>query len=454
MTEATDRPPDPASTTAADDAPKSYSSVSPLAIGGFALAAAYSLVIAVGALIALFNRTPWVLTIYSLGIPLVAIVVCWAARSGIASSEGALTGMKLTTWGLYLSFGFGLVYGAYYAACYLSVSQMATGFTDEWVEDLKTDQLDKAFLLTVAPPRPNADANLRSRLEMDYDRGPQGRGKFSEFRQSQMVRQFEQGDRAQVQFLGVQSWSYEAGGYKVLLAYRVATAVATCELQIQVIGVENADDANGRQWYVRDYQPLKQTMTPEGARMMDKSNQARQFAQKWLAKVAHWDWDDAYLDTAPPAERERQRKEQGPDFKEGLSKFRAGAFVRADPATFWTAEKEKGKTAADIRGMFGHGGENPDKFTLLTTPSTYQRDAEQVRFGFDIVTPLPPDLGVQGRLVVALDAREDEPTMADWRIDSLELFSAKSEAGGPPGMPPGARPGGSPGPNMRPPGGP
>ena len=168
MTEATDRAQDvqaAASAPAAapsgpDEAPRPYSSVSFLAIGGFALAVGYGVVITTGALVALFYRMPWVLPVWSLAFPLAAVAVCWAARSRIANSEGTLTGLKLTSWGLYLSFGFGVVYGAYYAACYLSVTQMAKGFVNDWLEDLRKDELEKAFRLTVPPPRPSDDANL------------------------------------------------------------------------------------------------------------------------------------------------------------------------------------------------------------------------------------------------------------------------------------------------------
>ena len=454
MTEVTHRPPEPAGAAAADETTKPYSSMSPLAIGGFVVAVGYSVVIAAGALIALFNRTPWVLPLWSLVFPLGAIVVCWAARAGIAGSEGTLTGMKLTTWGLYLSFGFGLVYAAYYAACYLSVSQMATSFADEWLEDLKTDQFDKAFLLTVPPPRPNADANLRTRLEVDYDRGPQGRGRFSEFRQSQLVRQFEQGDVATVQFLGIQSWDYEAGGYKVMVAYRIKTTELITELLIQAVGVESADEGAGRQWYVKDFRPLKQTVTADGVRLSALSDQARFFTQKWVSKVADWNWPQAYLDTLPRAERERMRARQDdnpddPEFKAAVAKFRQGGFIHVDPATFWAVEKDKKHVESDVRGLFGRGGENPDQLTLLTVPPTYKRDGETARFGFDFVISLPPDLGVQGRFVVAVDASINEPTLEDWRIESLELFNANGEAG-PPARPGGGGPPGAPG--IKPPG--
>jgi hypothetical protein len=462
MTEAIDRPPDQVA-AASGEAAKPYSSVSMLAIGGFAVAFGYSVVIGVGALIALFNRTPWVLPSWSLVFPVAAVVVCWAARSRILSSEGTLTGMKLTTWGLYLSFGFGLVYGAYYAACYLSVTQMAKGFADDWIQELKTDQLDKAFLRTISPPRPNPDANLRNRLELEYDRGPNGRGKFTEFRQSHLIHLFGQGD-AQVEFLGVENWGYEPGGYKVQLAYRITSAAITTELQVTAVGVENVDDSGNRQWFVKDFQPRRQVLTAQGTRITALGDQARAFAQKWMEKVGDWKWDEAYLDTLTPAERERQVKDRGADLAEGLKKFRAGDFVWVAD-TFWPAgnDKEgqlvlgastvgllgsplsqgpflaasalipgratdKEQVVAKMKGLFGRGGEDPDQVMWPPAPPTFRQDLDQVRIGLDVAFPLPPDQIVQCRLMVAADARNADPTPADWRIESLELLSAKRDA--------------------------
>ena len=81
MTEATNRTTLPASAGPADDSTRPYSSVSYWAIGGFILAVAYAAVMTIGVVIALFNRMPWILPLWSLVFPLAAALVCWAARS-------------------------------------------------------------------------------------------------------------------------------------------------------------------------------------------------------------------------------------------------------------------------------------------------------------------------------------------------------------------------------------
>lgn len=441
MTEAANRSSVPVSAGPTDDSAKPYSSVSYLAIGGFILAVAYSAIMAIGAVIALCNRTPWILPAWTLVFPLGTALLCWAARVRIHNSEDSLTGATLTSWGIWLTLSFGLVYGAYYSACYLSVTQMATAFGDGWFDDLKNDRLDVAFLKTLPPPRPTADAQLRTRLELDHDSGPEGKGAFTDFRQSQLVRQLEQGggpDR--VQFLGVQSWGYDQGGYQVALLYRVTSPAMISEVLTTVFGVESADEGGARQWYIKSIQPNAQAaMTDEGRRMNHLSGEAQAFAQDWLMEIGDWNWDKAYLDTLPVDEREKQAaelnkplNERSKAFQDGEAAFRQGDLVHADPDKFWASPKEKDKIIRDVRGIFGKG-KAPEHLMIHSNMPMYHRDAERVTFRFDLMIPLPPLHAVQGQVVVTADARDGDPSSTDWRIESLDLFSGKTMIAGDPG---------------------
>jgi hypothetical protein len=438
MTEAIDRTSAPAS---ADDSTRPYSSVSYWAIGGFILAVVYTTAMTVGVVIALINRKPLILPLWALVFPIGAALLCWGARVRIRNSEGALTGATLTAWGLWLSLSFGLVYSAYYSACYASITRQATDFANVWIDDLKNDRLDLAFLKSLPPPRPTADAHLRERLELDHDRGPEGKGPFSDFRQSQLVRQLEQGGPAdKVESLGVQSWGYEQDGYQVQVAYRVTTPAMTSEVVATVFGVENADDTGVRQWYVKNIQPnVQPVLTDEGQRMTHLSADANAFAQNWLNEVSNWEWDKVYLDTLPPAERKKQAaelnkplKDRSKEFQAGLKAFRDGDIVRADPDKFWAVPKEKDKIIAGVRGIFGKD-KNPEGLFLQSTLPVYHHDAEKVSFRFDLMIPLPPEYGVQSQVVVTADARNGDPAPADWRVESLELISGKSMTPGAPG---------------------
>jgi hypothetical protein len=436
-----------------DEPPKPYSSLSVLAIVGFALAVCYAVVMVLGELIALLNHAPLILPLWTFVFPLAAAGVCWAARSRVRNSEGALTGARLAAWGAGLSLAVGVVYAAYYAGTYFAVTSQAAAAADRWMNFLKNDQLDKAFLMIQPPPRPADDTNLRDRLELEYDRGPQG-GDLTRFRQLQLVRQLEQGGPAdKVQLLGVQKWGYEGGGFQADLSYRVSTPCMTSDVAFTVVGTENPDDSGERQWTIKaPHLTNSPTLTEEGERMMAMAPRAEAFGQQWLAEVAAWKWDDAYLGTLPPEERQLRARERGPDFDKAVEAFRAGGVVRFDPQTFWAGPHEKDpekerqrqdKAADVVRSIFGHGGESPERLDIAPSQlPVYHREGDRVRLGFDFAIPLKNQL-VLARLYLATDGRD--PGTQDWRVDSLELISAKS-AGGPPGagQRPGAPPGGGP----------
>jgi hypothetical protein len=469
MAEATDRPADkvvtaaipasPAPAGAKDDAPRVYSSVSLVAIIGFVLAALYAGFLSVAAPIALFNHTPMILPLWTLGFPLAAAAVCWAARSRIRNSEGALTGTRLTAWGVGLSAVAGLLYAAYYAGNYMAVTSQATKFTNEWMGYLKNDQIDQAFLYTLPPPRPADDAGLRDRLELEFDRTAGSRGpQLTAFRGSEVVRQFEEdGANADVQFLGVQGWDYEQSSYVVYLTYRVTTTCIVTDLMVTAVGV----DENGeRKWFAKDAHAIKdRTFTPEGQRMQVLTNQAREVGQLWLDKIVAGDWDEAYLETLPPQERESQRKDHATRLASSLSAvgllgsplgqgplliassrasspfavFMAGGVVHYDPDKFWVGPKQSDKArqasqtakADMVRALFGAARNDLPPMEMSRALPSYRHDGATFRVGIDMEIS-PGNQVVQAHMVLVGDFGPGEPAKDQWRIEALELVSSKS----------------------------
>ncbi len=325
---------------------------------------------------------------------------------------------------------------------------------------LKKGQVDQAFLYTRPPPRPADDANLRDRLEMDFDRGQGGHGgMLTGFRQCELVRQFEEGaGAAKVEFLGVQGWGYEKKSYTVTLEYRVTTPAMDSEMVVTAVG---EDDENGdRQWYAKEPQPLKQPVfTEEGTRFQLWGGQAREFGEDWLNKVETRDWDAAYLDTLPPADRDRQKKERGAPFEAGLKAFHEGGFVHFAPDDFWVGPKGAGsdadrkkiqdRQAERVRGLFAANRTEAPQWDLSHSLPEFHREGDLARIGFSIeIMPVPPmekvaadkpppqpDAVFQGRLVLTADLSHGDPSKDDWRVESLDLLSAKSTAGAPPGLP-------------------
>src|SRR5438067_958767 len=90
-----------------------YRPLSGLALAGLALAVLYSLVVVVGGLMSFRGTDPFLLPAWTALLPLAAVALGWVARRRVQTSEGALAGAALATWGIGLALGVGLSYWAY-----------------------------------------------------------------------------------------------------------------------------------------------------------------------------------------------------------------------------------------------------------------------------------------------------------------------------------------------------
>src|SRR5262245_52442410 len=91
-----------------------YRPLSLLALAAFAVAVLYAFIVVLGGAVSLFTRVPWLMPGWSFLVPVVALVLCWAARARIRDSEGTLSGLAFSTWGARLAIVVGLTYAAYY----------------------------------------------------------------------------------------------------------------------------------------------------------------------------------------------------------------------------------------------------------------------------------------------------------------------------------------------------
>ncbi len=123
MTEATNRPVLPAPAPV-DDSSRPYSSVSYLAIGGFILGVAYAAVMTIGVVIALLNRTPWILPPWSPGgVPAGCGPRLLGRPRSHSQFRGFSHGCETNGVGSLAQSQFRTrLPGAYYSACYLSVT--------------------------------------------------------------------------------------------------------------------------------------------------------------------------------------------------------------------------------------------------------------------------------------------------------------------------------------------
>src|SRR5205823_3933169 len=133
----------------------------------------------------------------------------------------------------------------------------------------------------------------------------------------------------------------------------------------------------------------------------------------------------AYLETLPPAERDRQeqarRRCEGPlaaaagpgplaadpacrSYLEGRAAFRAGDLVRADPAVFWAGAGGREAIIKDVKGLFRPGATPP---RLAPQPPDliplHSQDGGRLLLHYDLRLQFPdaaqrgPRLQVEGR---------------------------------------------------------
>jgi hypothetical protein len=436
-------------------------------------------------LVAYSNTSPWMLPGWAVLLPLAAGVLAWLARGRIRDSEGTLGGAALATWALGLSLFFGLTYVAYYAGAYVAVRQQAESFSRQWVELLAQDKLPEAFAQTM-PQRDRPHNLTRGELEMramggggpgTVQLGPSGYGQFC---QLDFIRALRLGGPStKIRPLGIMEWTYKSGTPEVKARYRIDTDVVGFELIVTSLGAEARAGEGGRQWQVvvgstgrptgTDY-----TLTPKGQALMESYNAAAVLAQGWVSRISRHDWDQAYLNTLPPAERDRADQEReacdpaaaaaaglgalggnpkARAYLAGRSRLFDGAFVFAEPAVFWgPTERVRKEVPARVRQAFRQDATAPDHFEMVMTRiPQWERDGGTFRFLVDcqmsLAGPGPdpiPAFLVETAVEVEGEAPPDGfPGPDDWRVRRLDLVRGRTGGrplagpgrGGMPGMP-------------------
>jgi hypothetical protein len=423
---------------------ETYQPLSLLAMAGFGLAVVYALVVLIGAAIALFSRIPWLMPYWTFLIPLAVLIVCGAARARIRNSEGTLSGLGFTTWGSRLAILVGLTYLAYYGFTFLAVRFQALDCADQFFEQIKQGHLEKAFLMAQGVPTKGMESSeLRDMVESRFNqsRGRQGEvGAFSRFQQDSSVRFIEMdGDKAKISPRGVSEWEYSRGGYKVVLNYHVDTSFVEFDLKLETFGRDpKPGEPKGRQWQVNLASgvfttiPDSKKMTPQGEDFLVKTLMAQTFVSAWIGKLNQAQWQDAYLDTLKPSERERLRKEKKsatPNPREELAKL-----IRIDDKTFWAGSKQREDIKKRVRNTFQLGASGHPTFSMSAQPQAMpfvQESEGQVKASFDVnLFYLDENAGVmqysaEGRIVTSADSKDAADSGSTWRIEALDIDSGR-----------------------------
>jgi hypothetical protein len=491
MAEATDRPttsvtPGPGQAAAgAAPAPATdevYRPLSLMALGGFLLAVLYALVLVVSSAFAFFGSTPLLMPLWMLGAPLAAGILCWAARRHIQASEGTLSGVPLTSWGLGLSLVMGIVYAAYYFGTYVAIEQQAGALVDDYINRLQKGDIDKAFVLCIpSDSRPPLGDNLRVDLENMFGEQRRGMPSITQYRQQQSIRLIVgDGSGTQSARMGVAAWGHNPKdqGYKVTFRYQLKNVIATFDLLVTALGTDpKADDEGRRQWRILpgECRADNVQLTAVGQHRQQCMSAAQGFTNKWASDpMAAHRMDDAWKATLPSAERAAAGElleRAGPvaalavtgpgalgaydsakgQLLENWLSFRNGGLVRAPEKVFYANAEQKPHIIRAVKGLFASGpAQRSGKFMPTREMPLWTEADGRVRVAHDVEIVIVnqqmtgPEWTANARLVCESASPGGEKP-EDWHLVAVELVSGRS--GGPAGGPPGGPPGGG-GPQM------
>lgn len=490
MAEATDRPQGPPGQVPPDaviagadlgaspgTTTETYRPLSLLALAGFGLAVIYALVVLIGAAVALFNRVPWLMPVWTFLVPLAALVICWTARTRIRDAEGTLGGAAFTTWGMRLAILVSLPYAAYYLATFFAVRVDAVASANRFFALLKQEKYEQAFLLSLDNPNQNMDsAALRNMLESRFNssQGAMGSpGGLSRFRQARFVRFLVMdGAKANIALRGVSDWGYDkmgdTRGYRVVLKYHIATTLAEFDLKLETFRRDSRPgQPKNRQWQVvlaggqTGIVRESMNLTRHGVEVLDKKMPiAQQFATAWANKINQQEWDEAFLDTLKPSERPRLRKAMGllaaapltglaplglyevadGDFLAGRQKLASGQLIRIEEQTFWAGKKQREAIRQRVRKTFQPSAAEKPAFQMTlqqAVPLVRERE-ERATALFDVILRYFAENGeelqyvVEGQLVVTSEGPDADRSLSAWRIEAVDILSGRT----PPPMPP------------------
>jgi hypothetical protein len=286
-----------------------YRPLSALAVAGFGLAVLFAVVIAGMGVMALRTGKPLLIG-WMLVVAIAAAGLSLAGQIQVRRSEGTRAGLQLARWGWWLSLVFGLGYGAYLAATELAVRQQAREFSENWFDKLASGDKAQAFLWTLSPSQRQGD-NPRD-LRRIYTRylldSKHEKGFWPRFLEQPIVRMIEQGGAdARLEYLGVEGWHYEAGGYLVEQNFRLKTPEGVYDFRLPVWGGESPNpkpDYEGRQWYVYLREPLAgqtRELTPLGTSVQALRLSAGRFVETWGRLLREGRIEEAFLMTLDPA---------------------------------------------------------------------------------------------------------------------------------------------------------
>jgi hypothetical protein len=422
------------------------------------MAIVYSAYIAGFALFTYFSGDFLVFPVWTILIPFGIAMFCLVARRTISTSEGALGGDRLASWGLGLSVVFGLSYWSYFAATSLALRRQAANFVEsKYLPALAKGELDEAFVYTYKGQRPSINTQLHSFVEqfLNTPLNTKSMPPYTAFLQTEYVRLLRvSGNKYEATLTSTTSPVQEKGGeMSVTLMYHVETPIKTFDLQLTALSSDvRSKEFNGRLWRVEKDKswviPQSGNWTTEGKRLFDKVEQgARQCLSSWVTKIANsTDVESSFQDTLPPAGRaalvaklkgkkedELKRLQQTDpevrDYFAGLKAYSEGSLVHADKNTFWAAEAVRNDFIDQIKKSFSSSPPAAHWIVQCRSLPWWEEDPKKIRFSYDVNLMLLPAYMGAGRVTVEADAdvlTNPAANYESWRITGLELLDCHS----------------------------
>ncbi len=234
--------PVPALPSTADSAP--YVSISWMAVAASTIAGLFLLILIALGMSAFLSKKPLLLD-ELLILPVVGLVLSFAARRMIRNSEGTRSGEDLANVAWWICLVGGLGYAAYLLGVSFSVRRDAANEADRWVGYVLKGETNRAFIRTREPGRrgnlnPDDTATLLAQFRND----------FLSFNQSDLVRLAARNVDGKSEFssTGVRDWMYQPGVIKCVYTGVVNCAEGKFPVEVELRGVEA--DAAGRQWSI------------------------------------------------------------------------------------------------------------------------------------------------------------------------------------------------------------
>ncbi len=288
--------------------PLVYRRISGFAIAAFAMACGFAVITVTLCSVGLIRRSPVLLPASVQVFGVIAFVMALTAQLMIRRSEGTLAGMRLATWGFWVSTVLLVAYWSYYGATYFAVLNQGDTFTRAWFDKFKQSKVIAAFLDTKDPGvrqlvNPEDEEAFRVRFNEPLPRRDMStKGAFDSFREHELVRLLLQGGaETQVKAQGVKEWDYKkGGGYNVKRAYQVSTPEGVFDVQLTVWG-------EGRSWFLvwNEATITATALSALGTNIAELRKQSMYKVDEWGRKLALGHLEAAYFDTREPAARTR-----------------------------------------------------------------------------------------------------------------------------------------------------